>query len=88
MSVWRPVPKMIAALALAGSSWLITAPFPAFALAAAPFSGNAGVDPAQVARDVLQDQDFWWKRVEPRSVSTSWLDVDPRGGAGISWCKP
>jgi hypothetical protein len=23
---------------------------------------------------VFQDQDFWWKRIEPRPVSTSWLD--------------
>ena len=37
--------------------------------------GKYGLDPAQVARDVLLDQDFWWKRVEPRSVSTSWLDA-------------
>ncbi len=75
MSVWRPVLNLIAASTLAGSSWFIAAPFPAFTFAAAPSSGSAGVDPAQAAREVLLDQDFWWKRVEPRSVSTSWLDA-------------
>ena len=72
MTVWRSVPKVIAALAAAGFLWFVTAPFQTFA--ADPSSGPAGSDPALAARDVFQDQDFWWKRIEPRPVSTSWLD--------------
>jgi hypothetical protein len=69
--VWRPVPTAIAALAAAGFLWLATSAFPA--IAAAPDSGHAGVDPARAAHDVFQDQSFWWKRIEPRTVSLSWL---------------
>ena len=29
----------------------------------------ARVDPAVAAREVLQDQDFWWKRIEQRSMT-------------------
>ena len=32
------------------------------------------MDPVLAARDVFQDQDFWWKRIEPRPDSPSWLD--------------
>ena len=32
------------------------------------------MDPVLAARDVFQDQGFWWKRIEPRPVSPSWLD--------------
>ena len=32
---------------------------------------RAGTDPAVAAREVLQDQDFWWKRIEPRTIPTS-----------------
>ncbi|HZW34136.1 MAG TPA: DUF4129 domain-containing protein [Isosphaeraceae bacterium] len=72
MTVWRPVPRVIAVRAAAGFSWLVTAPSPTFA-AALP-SGPAGVDPARAARDVFQDPGFWWKRIETRTVSTSWLE--------------
>jgi hypothetical protein len=33
----------------------------------------ADVDPARAALEVFHEQEFWWKRLEPRSVSTSWL---------------
>ncbi len=71
MLAWRSVPKAIAALAAAGFLWFATAAFPA--IAAAPDSGPTGVDPARAARDVFQDQGFWWKRIEPRTVSLSWF---------------
>ncbi len=72
MTVWRSVPKVIEALAAAGFLWLATTPFQI--LAADPASGSAGSDPVLAARDVFQEQDYWWKRIEPRPVSTSWLD--------------
>jgi hypothetical protein len=33
-----------------------------------------GVDPVRAAREIFQDQAFWWKRLEPRPVSSSWLE--------------
>jgi hypothetical protein len=36
--------------------------------------GPAAIDPAAAARDVFQDPAFWWKRIEPRRTSNSWLD--------------
>jgi hypothetical protein len=33
-----------------------------------------GLDPAQAAADVFQNSDFWWKRIERRTVPTSWLE--------------
>jgi Domain of unknown function (DUF4129) len=72
VTVWRSAPKVIAALAAAWFLWLATTPFQTFA--ADPTSRPAGPDPVLAARDVFQDQDFWWKRIEPRPVSTSWLD--------------
>jgi hypothetical protein len=72
VTVWRSVPKAIAALAAAEFLWFVTAPFQA--IAAAPPSGPAGADPARAALDVFQDPDFWWKRIEPRPVSTSWFE--------------
>jgi hypothetical protein len=61
--VWRPVPTRW---------WLATASFPV--VAAGPAANAAGVDPARAAHDVFQDPVFWWKRLEPRSISTSWLE--------------
>jgi hypothetical protein len=72
MTVWRPAPNVIAALAAAGFLWFATTTRQT--LAADPLSGPAAADPVLAARDVFQDQDFWWKRIEPRAVSTSWLD--------------
>ncbi len=72
MTVWRPVPKVIAAMAVAGFLWFATTTRQT--LAAGPTSGLAAADPVLAARDVFQDRDFWWKRIEPRAVSTSWLD--------------
>jgi hypothetical protein len=72
VTVWRPVRKVIAAWAAAASLWLVLAPFTT--AAATPPSGIAGADPARAARDVFQDPDFWWKRIETRTVSTSWLE--------------
>jgi Domain of unknown function (DUF4129) len=69
--VWRSVRGVIAASA--GSSWCLSAPWQSSAFAAAPASGPDGVDPGRAARDVLLAQDFWWKRIEPRPVSTSWF---------------
>jgi hypothetical protein len=60
------------ALAVAGFLWFLIAVPQSFA--AAPPSGPAGADPVRAARDVLQDPDFWWKRIEHRTVSTSWLE--------------
>jgi hypothetical protein len=72
--VWRSAPEAIAALAAAGLLWLWLAVAPLRASAAAPPPGPAGADPAQAARDVLRDQEYWWKRIEARPVSTSWLE--------------
>jgi Domain of unknown function (DUF4129) len=36
-----------------------------------PPSGRAGADPALAAREVLADQDFWWKRIERKTIPTS-----------------
>jgi hypothetical protein len=69
---WRSISKAIAALAAAGFLWFATAAFPA--IAAAPDSGPVGVDPARAACDVFQDESFWWKRLEPRTVSLSWFE--------------
>jgi hypothetical protein len=34
-----------------------------------------GLDPADAAREVFENQAFWWKRAEPaRKVSTSWFE--------------
>jgi hypothetical protein len=52
--------------------WSVAAPLPTFA--AAPPSGPVGADPARAAREVFQDPGFWWKRLETRTVSTSWLE--------------
>jgi hypothetical protein len=68
----RPVPKRIALLAAAATLWLVTALLPTFADAPPP--ARTGADSARAAREVLQDQDFWWKRIEPRTISTSWLE--------------
>ncbi len=45
----------------------------ALSLAGAAPPGLAGVDPAVAAREVFQDQDYWWKRIETKTVPTSWL---------------
>jgi Domain of unknown function (DUF4129) len=44
--------------------------------AAALTLGSALSDPGVAAREVFQNQDFWWKRIETRSdsISTSWLE--------------
>jgi hypothetical protein len=34
----------------------------------------AAVDPAQAAREVFLDQDFWWKRIEQRQLSAPWFE--------------
>jgi hypothetical protein len=73
VTVWRPVPKVIAVLAATGLLWFVTPACQASADADAPAAGGAGVDPAAAAREVLQGQDFWWKRIETRTVPTSWL---------------
>jgi Domain of unknown function (DUF4129) len=67
----RPVSKAIAALAATGFLWFTTAAYSA--VAAAPDFRADGVDPARAARDAFQDQGFWWKRLEQRTVSLSWF---------------
>ncbi len=57
-----------AAIAAAVAGWL-SAPG-RLALASA---GAGATDPAQAARDVFQDPQFWWKRVETKTVDTSWM---------------
>jgi hypothetical protein len=64
--------KWIAALPLAGFLWLASAPSQLFA--SVPPSLPAGADPARAAREVFQDPDFWWKRIERPRMSTSWLE--------------
>ena len=73
MTVWRSALKVIAVWAAAGPLAFLAAPRPAFALDAEAPEGSAAVDPAAAAREVLQGQDFWWKRIETRTVPTSWL---------------
>jgi hypothetical protein len=68
----RSVPKAIAAVAATGLLWSLTATSHAFT--DGPATGRAGLDAARAARDVLQDQRFWWKRIEPRTVSLSWFE--------------
>jgi hypothetical protein len=36
-----------------------------------PSSTRAATDPAVAAREVLEDQDFWWKRIERKTIPTS-----------------
>jgi Domain of unknown function (DUF4129) len=71
VTVWRSVPKAIAATTAAAALWLVIAACWAVAAAAPP--GPPGVDPAVAAREVFQGQDFWWKRIETKTVPTSWL---------------
>jgi Domain of unknown function (DUF4129) len=40
-----------------------------------PPSGRAGTDPALAAREVLEDQDFWWKRIEIKTIPTSGIQA-------------
>jgi hypothetical protein len=63
----------------------VIALFQAVAVAAAAASGPAGEDPARAAREVFQDQRFWWKRIEPRPVSTSWLQSILAAAADFFW---
>ncbi|MHB1561016.1 MAG: DUF4129 domain-containing protein [Isosphaeraceae bacterium] len=58
----------LAAIAAAWAIWL-SAPG-RLALAAAEAGAT---DPAQAARDVFRDPQFWWKRVETKTVDTSWM---------------
>jgi hypothetical protein len=73
VAVWRSGRKAIAALLVVGIAWCAGAPLGSVA-AAAP-SMSAGADPARAAREVFQDPEFWWKRIEHRSLSTSWLET-------------
>jgi Domain of unknown function (DUF4129) len=73
VTVRRPVSKVIAVLAAAWISWSATADCRARAQAGAPAPADAGADPAGAAREVLQGPDFWWKRIEARTIPTSWL---------------
>ncbi len=69
VTVWRSVAKLMVLFAVAACLWFLVA-LPGGAFASAP----AGVDPARAAQEVFQSDDFWWKRVEPRTVSTSWFE--------------
>jgi hypothetical protein len=71
VTVWRSVPKTIAANTAAAALSLVIAACWAVAATAPPEPPD--VDPAVAAREVFQDQDFWWKRIETKTVSTSWL---------------
>jgi hypothetical protein len=70
-SVW----KSFAAVTALDIGWLVTAPF--LARGAEPTVRPAGIDPARAAREVFQDESFWWKRVEaptmPQIPWFSWL---------------
>jgi hypothetical protein len=70
VTAWRSV-ATVAPIAVM-FRWFVPTPYPAFA--AVPSHKPAGVDAARLARDVLQDERFWWKRIEPRSVSLSWFE--------------
>jgi Domain of unknown function (DUF4129) len=65
----RTAQPVIRVLAAAAALWLVCAPAPAYANGL-----PSGVDPVRAAHDVFQDADFWWKRIEARPVSTSWLE--------------
>jgi len=45
----------------------------AAALAAAPRATPSAADPSQVAHDVFQDSDFWWKHTERVDSNPSWI---------------
>ena len=66
MTVWRWLAPGIAALAATGFWWFAPAGF--LASAAPPTIAPARIDPVLAARQVLQDQDFWWKRIEQRKM--------------------
>ncbi len=71
MTFWRPVATVVAALA--GFSWFVTVA--CHASASAPGTALAELDPALAAREVFQDQSYWWKRIEPRTVPLSWAQT-------------
>jgi hypothetical protein len=72
VAVWRSVARALVMMVAAGAVWLVIAASGAVAAATPP--GPPGADPTAVARDVFQDQDFWWKRIETKTVPTSWLE--------------
>ncbi len=72
MRIGQTIPRLITTRATASLFWSALAPV--FAWADGPASGPAGVDPGLAARAVFQGPDFWWKRIEPRTVSASWLE--------------
>ena len=79
MTVWRSVLKAIAVLAAAGPLWFLIGLCPIVRGRTAAGSGPAGVDPARAAREVFQDQDFWWKRIETPDGLELLARVHPRG---------
>jgi hypothetical protein len=62
---------MITLLAAAGLLCCAAGPVAASGSAAVSHSAP---NPVQAAREVFQDQDFWWKRIDSRTVSMSWLE--------------
>lgn len=71
MKAWRSAVWVSAALSAVG--FFCCGAGPPRSLAAAPLTSRA-VDPARAAREVFQDPDFWWKRIDSRTISTSWLE--------------
>ncbi len=72
VTVWRSVRMAVAVFAATGFLWCVNAL--SQTIAGAPVSPPGNVDPARAARDVFQDQDFWWKRIEPKTISPSWFE--------------
>jgi hypothetical protein len=60
--------------ALAGGAVVSLAGLSIPSSASALTSRPGAMDPARLARDVFQEQDFWWKRIESGSGSVSWLE--------------
>lgn len=59
------MPAIRPAVIAAAGAWWLSAP--------ARLAAAGATDPAQAAREVFRDPQFWWKRVETKTVDTSWM---------------
>jgi uncharacterized protein DUF4129 len=72
LTAWRIRRQMTAVLLGVGLFWFAAAPTGALATERPP--AQAEPDAARAAREVFQAPDFWWKRIESREISGSWLE--------------
>ncbi len=72
-TAWRSISPGIAAVIAAALLWF--APRYAPAMTAAPAGGAARIDPAVAARQVLEAEDFWWKRIEQKTIPTTGIQA-------------